>query len=358
MVFDRKNPHRHPAFRRVLLAGVALGAMSPAFGANDLGTASIGNGSPLGIVAPGISYHTSAPGGALFVPFDGFMFCTNVHSAGNDNAITFYPEHRTASGSVWELPAVQDIAGFRYGAQGGSVYLVISRVESSQSGDGKPSLVCHPVHSEGVPFSPLADGVMRGTFEDAPFRPLPPMDVPNEFVRASVGGVDAAGLPSDHMLVQVNGNQLAYLVRVRAQSSLVPSINIVIRMRDSFDKSQLSATGQYCGFNTLPDPGNIDLSTICEDAGAAVGNIPASGKIDVNVSLTSSLTSRTDYVVVRRTLIAQAQDAGGGIDGTVPAQPVAAAAIFTQPVLVPGYGDVADQFIGDNVVFGFRPGSD
>jgi hypothetical protein len=360
MTLARKNPNQIHVLCSVFVAGcIAMGAMSSAIGA-DLGNASVGNGPPLGIVSPGISYHPNgSSGAALFAPFDGFMFCTNVHASGNSSAITFYPEHRASSGGVWGLPAVQDVAGFRYGAQGGSAYLAISRVESTQAGDGKPSLICHPVNSEGMPFSPLADGVMRSGFDEKPFSSLPPMSLPNEFVKTSITGVDSIGQPASRMMVQVNGTVAAYMMRIHAHSSLVPSRNISIHVRDAYDSSVLSASGQYCGFSTLPDPGNINLATICEAAGAAVGNVPASGLIDVDVSLSTAITSRNAYVVVRRPIVNPGQQAQGAgeTDGLASVQPIAGAAVFSEPITVPGYGDVADQFVGDNVVFGFQPGS-
>jgi hypothetical protein len=200
---------------------------------------------------------------------------------------------------------------------------------------------------------------MRSGFDEKPFSSLPPMSLPNEFVKTSITGVDSIGQPASRMMVQVNGTVAAYMMRIHAHSSLVPSRNISIHVRDAYDSSVLSASGQYCGFSTLPDPGNINLATICEAAGAAVGNVPASGLIDVDVSLSTAITSRNAYVVVRRPIVNPGQQAQGAgeTDGLASVQPIAGAAVFSEPITVPGYGDVADQFVGDNVVFGFQPGS-
>ncbi len=356
----------------------------------------INDGEPIDIqIPPGFSYVTTAGGSAstLKVGTPGYVFCANVGQA-IATPVSMQPQH-----DRWTLPTAGDIPKVGYS---GGVLSINQQTETS--------LACQvrgPLGELRSPFSGFGDMLFRDNWEgllDQQFanlvnwRPVRAFtwsaadwtQVPNDSCTwdldpnlpvasenslcAAAAGVRpvAGGSPNDArygdraptMWTLSTTSNFIYLARIDARfgvpngapnSHFPPATppqgpeqasTVDIAVRDAYDSTYLSANGTYCFLRQLP----ATLSdNVCSGGDVYFSHslVGADGILSERIPLDVGFTpAKSLYVAVVR------QKAGGGSPAAC--QPTAAISVIADPVV--SRHEAGDEFVGDDVVFGFRPG--
>ncbi len=137
------------------------------------------------------------------------------------------------------------------------------------------------------------------------------------------------GAPNSHFVVS----------SPRPGETNTPS-TIEVAIRDAFDSDYLSPNATYCFRNTLP--ATLD-DNVCSGPGVYYTGT-MNGIVAESLSLgVNSVQARSLYIAVKRPKIGSSPSS---------CQPYAAIAVIAEPDVARQFG--ADEFIGDDVVFGFR----
>lgn len=336
---------------------------------------------------------TSPQTGMLTAYTEGFLFCSAYVEGGQGGGlpITLDLQHEDQSPQFnpahgWALPSVL-VAGFTYNAGRFTI----------NPGLSPSNLVCHSVGAQGDVRSGTDEGVFDNGYDsatevnynhlvnwtpsegfdwNAPDWSQVPADAcgfdaydqgkaPEDVGCAAVTGVQTGEVRAPKMWTVTDGTTFTYIFRVHARLGApapgvqatpeVPNLNSVdepagsiVAMRtvvkDAYDKSSLSATGTYCLFGSLPQ--TVDTN-VCASTGSGIGTI-TDGFLSLSVQVGQpplDQEAKTFYVAVNRQLAAghQALDT-----------PIAAVSILVDPAIT---AEGADNFTGDDVVFGFMPSS-
>ena len=374
-----------------LAATAAASILSTATAAPSL---IINDGEPIDIQT--FSYVTDAGGltSTLKVRTPGYVFCANVGTA-SATPVSMQPQH-----DRWTLASAADVPTVGYS---GGMLSINKQVETS--------LACQVRGPQGElrsPFSGFGDLLFRDNWEGVleqqfanlvNWQPVPEFtwsepdwtQVPNDSctwdldpnvpvlnesslcaaaagVRPVAGGSQNDARYGDRaptMWTQSTTGNFIYLARIDARFGLpsgAPNSHfpagappqrpeqastVDIEIRDAYDSTYLSANGTYCLLRQLP--ATLDDS-VCSGSDvyysrSLAGN--AGGIVSERIPLAVGFTQAASlYVAVVR------QKSGGSSPGTC--QPTAAIAAVADPGV--SRHEAGDEFIGDDVVFGFRPG--
>jgi len=376
-----------------LLAAVAAASMFPAATVVAAPTLVINNGAPIDISTPGFTYVASGGGSAsvLNVTTEGYVFCANIGTI-YQTPISMQPQHQR-----WSLPLAHEIRSVGYS---GSTLSVNSNVDTS--------LGCQVRGASGevmTPFTTFGNLLFRDGYEPfgssqfsnlvnwrpgAAFSWASPdwAQVPNDSCTwdldpnepmaqenalcAAAAGVSPIAIDSPNdarygdraptMWTATTTTNFIYIARIDTrfgpqdgspnshfpvgsrpanESNSASSVDIAIR--DGYDSTYLSGAGTYCLLRELPA---TLTDNVC--SGQAVYYSDAlSGNLEERIPLAIGWTqAKSLYVAVVR------QKTGGSSPSTC--QPTAAIAAIADPGVSRHEG--GDEFIGDDVVFGFRPG--
>ena len=357
----------------------------------------INDGQPIDIQT--FSFVTDVGGLAstLKVNTPGYVLCANVGPM-TAAPISLQPEH-----DRWTLPSARDIPTVGYN---GAVLSINKQVETS--------LACQvrgPLGEIGSPFSAFGDKLFRDNWEgmiDQQFanlvnwRPVPEFtwsdpdwtQVPNDSCTwdldpntpvssedslcAAAAGVRpmADGSPNDArygdraptMWTQSTTSNFIYVARIDTrfgqpggapnshfsqggppqQPTQQQASAVDVAIRDAYDSTYLSASGTYCFLRQLPatlDDSVCSGGDVYWSRSLAQSDVP--GFVSERIPLAIGFTQAASlYLAVVR------QKSGGSSPSTC--QPAAAIAAIADPGVSRHEG--GDEFIGDDVVFGFRPG--
>ena len=355
--------------------------------------------------AAGISYSQATTGSLLKVYTDGFLFCGNPGAVGNDLIAlqTAHEDQSLAPAHAWTFPLATDAASVNYAGN-------VLNVNRSAAGVQWTSLACNGVGALGDRVSGLTDGIFDSGFDSAsathyshminwtpdpqlgfdwnnpdwtevPINPCvstqeQPAYVVEDTACAAVTGVrpdssqDNPNVRAGTMWTNsTESSKFVYVfradVRVGAQQpeqsptqiSLPVQVNgslapngatpsdaggVAVTVVDAYDASYLKATGSYCLLSELPQAALPASSTIC----AGKQTYPLNGALSLSFPIypppiTTGISSF--YIAVVRDL-----------NGVHPSDvtPVVGASVLVDNAALtltpPG-----DQFIGDDVVFGF-----
>lgn len=359
----------------------------------------INDGAP--IASSGFTYVTSGGSSVLDVTTDGFAICANVGSY-QATGLTMQ-----AHNARWTMPIANDLRNVSY--TGG--VLNVNRGFSTFSPEG--SLGCQVRSADGKlssPFSGFGDGVFRDGWEGESvvqfgnlvnWMPVEGFSwstpdwrvVPNDSctwdldpnspqtadssVCAAVTGVRsvAAGSQNDArygdraptMWTATTSGNFIYLARVDARfgeqdgapNSHFPvgtpqrpdqsqSSSVDVMIRDAYDSNYLAANGTYCLLRQLPAvlDDNVCASGDAYYSHALVGTNNPKGFVQERVPLVAGFnTASSLYIAVVRQKLA-----GGSTPSAC--QPNSAIATIIDPGVA--RNENGDEFIGDDVVFGFR----
>ena len=379
-----------------LLTGVIFSASSiPLAEAAEvrIGTQTLEVQTPTLSPGAGIRYTASGTGGTLTVHTEGFLFCTNFHPQ-LSSAITLVPSHETQGvnpAHAWRMPTATDVTAFGY--SGSSLHINRDGVGAASSG-----LVCRAVGSQSEIPSGLTEYIFGHAFDPANptarnyhnlvnWKSPPGFDwtlasnwsyVPTDACRsngnmpaqveedvacAAVTGVRQAGVRAPVMWTWLSdsGLEFTYLFRVDARFGPQPvtigglanvslpfadggdEINaagqLQLSIRDAYDTKYLSSAARFCTFSLADLPSTLGAST-CPMTGST--GWAFDGPLDQPLSLSEPPMGQMEksfYIAVTRKVTGVPADMG---------TPVVGAAIFVEPAAVGG-----DNFIGDDVVFGF-----
>lgn len=377
-----------------LAATAAASILSTATAAPSL---VINDGAPVDIQT--FSYVTDAGGLAstLKVSTPGYVFCANVGST-TATPISMQPQH-----DRWTLASASDIPTVGYN---GGVLSINKQLETS--------LACQvrgPLGEVRSPFSGYGDKLFRDSWEGlldqqlanlVNWQPIPAFtwsapdwtQVPNDSctwdfspnvpvlsedslcaaaagVRPVAGGSQNDARYGDRaptMWTQSTTSNFIYLARIDARFGLpsgAPNSHfpagappqqptqqqastVDVAIRDAYDSTYLSANGTYCLLRQLPaslDDNVCSGGDVYFSSSLAQSDIP--GFVAERIPLAVGFTQAASlYLAVVR------QKAGGSSPSAC--QPTAA----ISAVIDPGVArhEAGDEFIGDDVVFGFRPG--
>lgn len=364
----------------------------------------ISDEAPLAVLPVGTSFATTTQGTLLSVNTDGFLFCANVYypypaSPVPQTAVTLVAGHAT-----WTLPTAFDLQSIAYtnGA------LNVNRALNGAS--LQTSLTCRargPNGEMASPFSSFGDQIFRDnyepgarlastlnwtppttgfdwyaaadwvqvptdscTFDENPNRP---QSVESSLCTAASGVRETASGSLNNPAYgdraptmwtwtgPVSGSNFVYLARVDVRFGLqsgtpnshFPSANgpqiqalgssVNVAIRDGYDSAILQGSGQYCFLRTLPTTG-FNAGVCSDPAAYFVGTL--NGSLSETVSVDSFTAAKSFYVAVIRQL---------KVAPPSTALPIAAIAVLPDPAVVREEG--GDAFVGDDVVFGFMPGS-
>jgi hypothetical protein len=359
------------------------------------------NGSaPIAIkTPPGFSYsaNTGGTAGTLAATTEGYVLCANIYvdNPPAPSAVTFVPQH-----TRWTLPTATDIRTVGY----------VDGVLAVNSGAANfvpdVTLACQsrgPVGEIVTPFSGYGDMLFRSgldSFEETQFGNLvnwvPVRDfswtspdwtkVPNDSCTwdmttnyptssddslcAAASGVRPIAVNSQNdarygdrsptMLTKTTSTKFIYLARLDARfgaqqgapNSHFPGTapqqtqasSVSLRVRDGFDSNYLSAAGTYCLLKALPN-GGVLTDTVCSDSavyytGTVNGNLSEPIGLDNAFAQAKSL-----FIAVVRTKTTDLPQIS---------TPVAAIAVLADPGVT--FHEAGDEFIGDDLVFGFPEG--
>ncbi len=341
--------------------------------------------------ASGMTYQaTGAQTSTLTVYTEGYLLCGNIGSDQTPVKLELAHEDQSSQQARrWALPSAL-ARSFSY-ASGG---LVIN------PGDSLSSLVCHSLGVDGSVASGLREGIFDNGYDSATVSNYKSLvnwipsagfdwnspdwaEVPQDpcgwstydearakedVACAAVTGISAASVRAPTMLTGVtHGVVFTYVFRVDARFGAPPAgqngvlrtpllnaladpdatpTSMQVLVQDAYDSTYLSASGSYCTFATLP--GTID-NNICNAAGVTAAPLPASGLLNIPFAVGQQLpspVSQSFYVAVNRTIAGAPQLNGG--------TPIVVASILVDPVVS---AEGADDFRGDNAVFGFMPSS-
>jgi hypothetical protein len=125
------------------------------------------------------------------------------------------------------------------------------------------------------------------------------------------------------------------------------SNSVTTEIRDGFDSQYLSASGTWCFLNSLPSNATLDATVCANAASTSTGTLNGTLAENVTVSLSTPHAPITSFfVAVIRPLLSNPP-----VNNT----PVAAVSVMADPTTV--RYDYGDGFVGDDVIFGFIPGS-
>jgi len=376
-----------------LAATAAASMLSPATAAPSL---TINDGAPVDIQT--FSYVTDAGGLAstLKVSTPGYVFCANVGSA-TATPINMQPQH-----DRWALPSASDVPTVVYT---GGVLAINKQVETS--------LACQVRGALGElrsPFSGFGDMLFRDSWEGllgqqlanlVNWQPVPAFSwsepdwtqIPNDSctwdldpnvpvsredslcaaaagVRPVAGGSQNDARYGDRaptMWTSSTTSNFVYLARVDTRFGVPigapnghfsegapPTLptqqqasTVDVEIRDAYDSTYLSASGTYCFLRQLPTTldDNVCSGSDVYYSHSLAGN--PGGILSERIPLSVGFTQAASlYVAVVR------QKSGGSSPAAC--QPTAAIAAIADPSVSRHEG--GDEFIGDDVVFGFRPG--
>lgn len=377
-----------------LAATAAASILSTAAAAPSL---IINDGEPSDI--QNFSYVADAGGLAstLKVSSPGYVFCANVGTT-TATPISMQPQH-----DRWTLASATDIPTVRYN---GGVLSINKQVETS--------LACQvrgPFGELRSPFSGFGDMLFRDNWEgllDQQFanlvnwRPVPAFtwsapdwtQVPNDsctwdlnpnvpvssedsLCAAAAGVRPVAGNSQNDArygdraptmwTLSTTGNFI-YLARIDTRFGLpsgAPNSHfpqgappqqpaqqqastVDVAIRDAYDSTYLSASGTYCLLRQLP--ATLD-DNVCSGGDVYYSNSLAQSDIPGIVSERISLD--VGFIQAKSLYVAVVRQKTGG-SSPAACQPTAAIAAIADPGVV--RHEAGDEFIGDDVVFGFRPG--
>jgi hypothetical protein len=352
----------------------------------------INGGAPIDIKSPpGFNYATSGGGSssALNVTTEGYVFCANIGTT-YQTQVSMQPQHQR-----WTLPVANEIRSVGY--SGGTL---------SVNANLETSLSCQVRGASGelvTPFSGAGNMLFRDgydPFADVQFanlvnwQPLAafswaapdwsqvPNDsctwdldpntpvVPESALCAAATGVSkiAAGSQNDArygdrapiMWTATTTANFIYLARIdarfgpqngapnshfpvgaRAPQQPDSGSSVDVAIRDGYDSTYLSGSGRYCLLRELPA---TLTDTVCS-GGNVYFSDALSGNLEERIPLAIGFTQAASlYVAVVR------QKSGGSSPATC--QPTAAIAAIADAGVSRHEG--GDEFIGDDVVFGFR----
>lgn len=382
-----------------VLAGAVV-SVSIAPNAQASASLAINDETPLSVqTTPGFSYITSGASSVLSVTTDGYLFCANVYPDDPGNPPPTWPVTIAPGHNRWTLPTASDVQSIAYAGS-------LLRVNKPANGlSPESTLVCHARGAQGDvsdAFSAYGDWVFRASMEAElsmnvqygnmiNWRPpagfdwaqpgawsLVPTD-PCNFDRSAADSPMAPeatlcttatgvrpggdfGTRAPTMWTQTNGGRFIYVARIDgrlgAQAS-APNSNfaaplqqtagssnaINTTVRDGFDSAYLSGSGTYCLLRSLP----VDPLTPAVCDGALVSG-PLNGALQEHfyLSLFPNAPTASFYVAVVRSY---------NPNNPPPAStPIAAIAVMADPGTV--RNDQGDEFVGDDVVFGFLNLSD
>jgi len=372
----------------VLAAAVAAVSIPTAIAAPSL---VINDGAPIDILSPpGFSYVANGLTSMLKVTTDGYVICANIGTA-SATPVSMQPQHLR-----WTLPSANDIPTVGYS---GGVLSINKQIETS--------LACQvrgPLGEVRTPFSGFGDMVFRDSWEgfsDVQFAnlvnwiPVPTFSwsapdwtkVPNDACTwdqdpnlpmlaenalcAAVAGVRpvAGGSQNDArygdraptMWTQTTASKFIYVARIDARfgppsggpNSHFPvnppsarpdqSSTVDVAIRDAYDSNYLTASGTYCLLKQLPPTldDNVCNSSDVYYSGSLAGN--PGGILSERIPLAVGFTQAASlFVAVVR---------GKTTDLPLRCTPAAAIAVLADPGV--SRGEAGDEFIGDDVAFGF-----
>lgn len=343
---------------------------------------------------PGFNYQVQGGNGSLTVDTEGWLFCANVPDAA-ELQVSLVPQHGN-----WRMPVAKDVSTVNY--SNGALY--VNRGAQS-------TLMCHGVGAEGEIGSPFTEGLLRSAFESKtieqysnlvnwiappgfgwgvaanwsqvpadPCNPTPnqPAQISEATLCAAATGVrdpGAGGAVRSPIAwtATPDGSNFYCAVRVDARygaqgefdaAPAVPVFNelgpedagsIAVTLVDAYDRGEagvgggyLGDGGQWCALADLPQGLTPNVCANAPSAGTLNGPLGA----DPNHALSlhvgpppTGLSAVSFYVVLIRPIVGPPPPAG---------QPAVAVAVLTEPSAVAEDGD---RFRGDDVVFGFLPGT-
>lgn len=362
----------------------------------------INDGAPVSIkMPPGFSYAANASGTAsiLDVTTDGFVFCANVN-AGTvppSTIVTMEPQHLG-----WTLPVAGDIRGVSY-TDG-----VLAVNKGAGNFTPETTLNCQmrgQVGEIATPFSGFGDFLFRDgldSFVEVQYSnlvnwlPVPDFSwdnpdwskVPNDSCTwdqdpnspaiaentlcAAAAGVRQIAPNSTNdarygdraatMWTKSTSTRFIYLARIDSRfgpQQGVPNANfpagtpqqvgqtssVDIALRDGYDSDYLSAAGTYCLLRELPA---TLTDNVCSDPAVYYSD-------SVNGNLSERITLDTAWAKAKSLFVVVVRTKSNDPDDQPPINtPVAAIAAISDPGVSRNEG--GDEFIGDNVVFGFPEG--
>jgi hypothetical protein len=389
-----KNVYPATIVAALLLSTTA--AASPALIINDGQSIDV-------LTPPGFTYVASAGGtsSVLDVTTEGYAICANVGQYQST------PVSMQAHHPRWTMPAAKDVRNVSY--TGG----VLRVNKGAATFSPETSLGCHVRGPEGelsTPFSGFGDGLFRDSWEgfaSVQFGNLVnwlPVDgfswstpdwrvVPNDSctwdmdpnspqtaensvcaaatgVRAVAGGSQNDARYGDRaptMWTATTTSNFIYLARIDARfgspsgapNSHFPvgtpqrpdqaqSSSVDVMIRDAYDSNYLSANGSYCLLRQLPVAldDNVCAGGDVYYAHSLVTQDNVSGFLEERIPLVAGFnTASSLYVAVVR------QKLPGGTSAAS-CQPYSAIATVIDPGVA--RNENGDEFIGDDVVFGFR----
>ncbi|GAA0707533.1 hypothetical protein GCM10009105_06340 [Dokdonella soli] len=349
---------------------------------------------PPGKTAPpgGISYvQTSSNASALEVYTDGFLFCGNpLLGSTPATLITAHEDQSFSPAHPWFFQNAADVPLVSY--TGG-----VLSVNRDSAGAHWTTLICQGVGAAGDAPTGLTDGIFDNGWESTtatnynhlvnwippagfdwntpdwtkvPTNPCistvaQPVRVVETAACAAVTGVRPAstaglGVRAGTIWTATDATHFTYLFRVDARYGAQPTQaptqfqlptpastsastapnGEAFFISDAYDSAFLTATGQYCFLTTLPTALN---SSVC--TGAQIYALPLTYRTTVSPPPVGS-GSTSFYVAVVRSI--------GQNTHTNFTTPVVGVSILVDPALVTSGGN---QFSGDDVAFGFMPGS-
>ncbi|HEU4662395.1 MAG TPA: hypothetical protein VFS55_00030 [Dokdonella sp.] len=346
---------------------------------------------------PGFTYSSNGATSVLDVTTKGYVICANVGQA------TQTPVSLRAHHERWAMPTANDIPKVGYT---GDVLYVNKGVAAFSP---ENTLACQVRGSEGelsTPFSGSGDGLFRDSWESFSSVQLAylvnwlPTDgfswsspdwtvVPNDSCTwdldpnspevaenslcAAAAGVrpPANGSPNDArygdraptMWTATTTNNFIYLARVDARfgpqdgppNSHFPaaapqrpgqaqSSSVDVAIRDAYDSNYLSPNGTYCLLRQLPQ--SLD-DNVCASGDVYYSQaLDGTGFVNERIPLAVGFTPAASlYIAVVRQKLPNGTSAGS-------CQPYSAIAAMIDPGVL--RNENGDEFVGDDVVFGFR----
>lgn len=366
----------------------------------------INDGAPVDILTPpGISYAANSGGTAsqLDVATSGYVFCANVGTGSGVLVTTLQPQHEG-----WRLPSGNDA---RIAYSGGQL-AVNSGLQTSLACAARDS-----AGQLRVPFSGFGDYLFADEWELAyaperqfanlaNWKPVQGFSwstpdwtlVPNDsctwdneenfphldesaFCAAATGArpnaVDSPNNPdygdrAATMWTKRTATNFIYVARIdtsydgqhgtpnshfvdlsRPAGVDTPS-TIQVAVRDAFDSDYLTANATYCFLNKLPTAAEMGDNICASPSAYFTGTLPngSNAPNSSNGIMTESLSLGVNSVQARSLYVAVVRKKVVGGASPSSCQPYAAIAVMPQSDVVRQFG--ADEFIGDDVVFGFR----
>ncbi|MCK9539207.1 hypothetical protein [Dokdonella sp.] len=362
---------------------------------------------------PALRYQADGPSSARLTAYtDGYLLCANVGSPVASSIVHLVPRHETANQHQWTFPSAVDAFPVTYRGE-------TFTINRQPAGLRASTLTCNPLGPQGEWTSPFmdsifADGFWNGTEAVANnyrnmlnWNPpsgslMPPYDWSNPLWGqlpqdpCVLGGNDAGSMRVDESVAcgaatgivpagiagATRGPimwieslpvgvalKLTYVFRVDA--SVGTQVNrpsnffelpqqlgdnvaglqnfTMFAVRDAFDETLLSSAGDWCTLAQLPS--TLDAN-VCNGAIYSGTLSSASPFVDIDFVLGTTpdgggSTHASFYVAVTRTVV-------GGQTQPAPNTPIVAASVFVEPTVVAEGGN---RFRGDDVIFGFVPGS-